>query len=82
MGLPLTIFESSLTCPFFEGGNRQNSLPLEIRTLSWAGLWTLSYMPSIYGNDRPTGKPDLPPTLPMEEPQGLYLDSLSPKRIP
>ena len=53
MGLPLTIFESSLTCPFFEGGNRQNSLPLEIRTLSWAGLWTLSYMPSMNGNNIP-----------------------------
>ena len=24
---------------------------------SWARLWTLSYMPSIYGNDIPTGKP-------------------------
>ena len=23
----------------------------------WAGLWTLSYMPSIYGNNIPTGKP-------------------------
>ena len=39
-----------------EGGNRQNRLLLEIRTPSWAGLWTLSYMPSIYGNDIPTGK--------------------------
>ena len=34
-----------------EGGNRQNRLCLESRTPSWAGLWTLSYMPSIYGND-------------------------------
>ena len=41
-----------------EGGNRQNRLLLEIRTPSWAGLWTLSYMPSIYGNDIPTEKPD------------------------
>ena len=41
-----------------EGGNRQNRLHLESRTPSWAGLWTLSYMPSIYGNDIPTGKPD------------------------
>ena len=61
-----------------EGGNRQNRLHLEIRTPSWAGLWILSYMPSIYGNDIPTGKPDPP----MEEPQGSYLDSPSPKRIP
>ena len=43
-----------------EGGNRQNRLHLESRTPSWAGLWTLSYMPSIYGNDTPTGKPDPP----------------------
>ena len=43
-----------------EGGNRQNRLHLESRTPSWAGLWTLSYMPSIYGNDMPTGKPDTP----------------------
>jgi len=35
-----------------EGGNRQ--------TPSWAGLWTLSYMPSIYGNNIPIGKPDPP----------------------
>ena len=41
-----------------EGENRQNRLHLESRTPSWAGLWTLSYMPSIYGNDIPTGKPD------------------------
>jgi len=40
-----------------EGGNRQNRLHLESRTPSWAGLWTLSYMPGIYGNDIPTGKP-------------------------
>ena len=43
-----------------ERGNTQNRLHLESRTPSWAGLWTLSYMPSIYGNDIPTGKPDLP----------------------
>ena len=36
---------------------KQNRLYLESRTPSWAGLWTLSYMPSIYGNDIPTGKP-------------------------
>ena len=35
----------------------QNRLPLESRTLSWAQLWTWSSMPSIYGNDTPTGKP-------------------------
>ena len=64
-----------------EGGNRQNRLPLESRTPAWAGLWTLSYMPSIYGNDLPIGKPD-PPLPPMEEPQGSYLDSPLPKRIP
>ena len=40
-----------------EGGNRQNRLHLESRTPSWAGLLTLNYMPSIYGNDIPTGKP-------------------------
>ena len=43
-----------------EGGNRQNRLHLESRTPSWAGLWALSYMPSIYGNDIPIGKPDPP----------------------
>ena len=61
-----------------EGGNRQTRLHLESRTPSWARLQTLSYMPSIYGNEMPTGKPG--PW--MEEPQGLYLDSLLPKRIP
>ena len=40
--------------------------------------WTLSYMPSIYGNDIPTGT--LGPQK--EEPQGLYLDPPRPKRIP
>ena len=40
-----------------EGGNRENRLHLESRTPSWAGLWTLSSMPSIYGNNIPTGKP-------------------------
>ena len=61
-----------------EGGNRQNRLHIERRTLSWAGLWTLSYMPSIYGNNIPTGKPGPQ----KEEPQGLYLDSPSPKKYP
>ena len=41
-----------------EGGDRQNRLHLESRTPSWARLWTLSYMPCIYGNNIPTGKPD------------------------
>ena len=40
-----------------EEGDRQNSLHLESRTPSWAGQWTLSSMPSICGNDIPTGKP-------------------------
>ena len=44
-------------CPV-ERGNRQNRLHLESRTASWAGLWTLSYTTSIYGNNIPTGKPD------------------------
>ena len=62
-----------------DGGNRQNRLHLESRAPSWARLWTLSYMPSIYGNNIPTGKPDqsCPPPHPMEEPQGLYIDSPS-----
>ena len=56
----------------------QNRLHLESRTPSWARLWTLSYMPSIYGNNRPAGKPGPQ----KEEPQGSYLDSPFPKRIP
>ena len=40
---------------------KQNRLYLESRTSSWAGLWTLSYMPSIYGNNTPTWKPDPAP---------------------
>ena len=47
-----------------EGGNRQNRLHLESRTPSWAGLWALSYMPSICGNNIPTGKPDAHPHPP------------------
>ena len=43
-----------------KGGNRQNRLHPESRTPSWAGLWTLSCMPSIYGNSIPTGKPGPP----------------------
>ena len=54
-----------------EGGNR-------IGSILKAGLhlgpdWTLSYMPSIYGKDIPTGKPGPQ----KEEPQGSPL----PKRI-
>ena len=45
---------------------------------SWAGLWTLSCMPTIYGNNIPTGKPGPQ----KEQPQGSYLDSLLPKRVP
>ena len=36
---------------------KQNRPYLESRTPAWAGLWTLSYMPSVYGNDTLTGKP-------------------------
>ena len=61
-----------------EGGNRQNRLHLESRTPSWTRLLTLSYMPSIYGNDISTGNQ----TPRMEEPQGSYLDPQMPKRIP
>ena len=56
-----------------EGENRQNRLHLESRTLSWAGLWTLSYMSSIYGNDIQTGKPG-----PLDgRAPGLFLPRLS-----
>ena len=61
-----------------EGGNRQNRLGLESRTPSWAGMWTLSSMPSICRNNIPTGKPGPQE----EEPQGSYLDSLLPKKYP
>ena len=54
---------------------KQNRLYLESRTPSRPGLWTLSYMPSIYGNDIPIGKPG--PRK--EEPQGSYLASLLPQ---
>ena len=60
-----------------EGENRQNRLHLESSTPSWTGLWTLSYMPSIYGNDIPMEIQ----TPWMKEPQDLYLGSPSPKRI-
>ena len=76
--LDVKMKRSGRQTPIGEGGNRQNRLHLESRTPSWAGLWTLSYMPSIYGNDIPTGKPD--PQV--EEPQGSFLDSLLPKRKP
>ena len=32
-----------------EGGNGQHRLHLESRAPSWAGLWTLSYMPRSMG---------------------------------
>ena len=41
----------------FTWRRKQNRLYLESRTPSWAGLWTLSYMPSIYGNEISTRKP-------------------------
>ena len=37
-----------------EEGKRTGAI---LKAASWAGLWTLSSMPSIYGNDVPTGKP-------------------------
>ena len=50
---------------------------IESRTPSWAGLWTLSYMLSIYGNDIPMENQ----TPWIKEPQDLYLDSSMPKII-
>ena len=58
--LDVKMKRSGRQTPIGEGGNRQTRLHLESRTPSWAELWTLSYMPSIYGNDIPTGKPDPP----------------------
>ena len=55
-GLKLSIQKTKIMASDPEGGNRQNRLRLESRTPSWARLWTLSSMPSIYGNDIPTGK--------------------------
>ena len=57
VGLKLNIQKIKIMASGPEGGNRQNRLRLESRTPSWAGLWTLIYMPSIYGNDIPIGKP-------------------------
>ena len=54
LGLLLSFFISWLS---YEGGNRQNRFHLESRTPSRARLWTLSSMPSTYGNNIPTGKP-------------------------
>ena len=56
-----------------EEGNRQNRLHPESCTPARGRLYTVSSVPSIYGNDIPTGKPG--PR--MEEPQGSYLDSPS-----
>ena len=58
---------------------KEHPIYLESRTPSWAGLWTLRYMPSIYGNDKPTGKPDTPSPS-MEEPQDSYLNSQMAKK--
>ena len=76
VGLKLNIQKTKIMASGPEGGNRQNRLHLESRTPSWAGLWTLIYMPSIYGNNQLENQ-----TPQMEEPQGSYLDSPSPKRI-
>ena len=54
-----------------EGGNRQNTLRLESRAPSWARLWTSRSVPSIYGNDLPTGKPAPHPT-PWKSPGALH----------
>ena len=72
---------SQKRCTYFkiEGGNRQNRLHLESRTLSWARLWTFSYMPSIYGNNIPTGKLG-PPDC--RTPGLIPLGSPLPERIP
>ena len=51
------------------------------RTASWAGLWTLSYMPVSMETTSQLENQTASPTS-MEEPQGSYLDSPSPKRIP
>ena len=76
--IPCSLQHYSQQPSYAEGGNRQNRLHLESRTPSGARLWILSYMPGIYGNDIPTGKPG-----PQKgEPQGSYLDSPLPKRIP
>ena len=60
VGLKLNIQKTKIMASGPEGGNRQTRLRLEGRTPSWAGLWTLIYMPSTYGNDIPIGKPDPP----------------------
>ena len=57
MGIWVFQFVTVTNKSVIEGGNRQNRLHLESKTPSWARLWTLSYMPNIYGNDIPTGKP-------------------------
>ena len=57
VGLKLNIQKTKIMASGPEGGNRQNRLHLESTTPSWARLWTLSYMPSIYENNTPTGKP-------------------------
>ena len=49
-----------------------------IRLHTWSpSQWTLNFVPSVYRS----GIPMENQTLRIKEPQGLYLDSLSPKRI-
>ena len=43
-----------------EGANRQKRLYLKSRTPSWAILWILNYMPSVYGNDISNRKAEPP----------------------
>ena len=76
MLLVKSIFLSALGDP--ASGCSCEAVKEETDRRSWAGQWTLSSKPSIYGNNTPTEKPD--PR--MEEPQGLHLDSPSPRRIP
>ena len=58
---------------YTEGGNRQNRLHLGPD----CGLWALCPV-----SMETTHQPENQRPLPMEEPQGSYLDSPSPKRIP
>ena len=52
MGIWVFQFVTVTNKSVIEGGNRQNRLHLESKTPSWAGgLWTLTYMPNMYGND-------------------------------
>ena len=68
------IFSCVPTVSQSEGRNRQCRLRLESPSPSWAGLWTLSSMPSIYGNDLPGGKlaPPHPAPAPWKSPGALH----------